>query len=161
MKLLSWDFGSGIHLLEWCVSQLGQSLFITLHKLFILLIVHIYLLLLCIYLLFLLFVVHKLFLLPPSVLNFEIYDNELKKKIKIVPPFTDDGAVTLYRVGHCVDMSRGPMMAHTGLLGKVAVVAAHQLGEHLHRVQGVALPSDILVSFFFSFYMVQRVFCIC
>jgi len=78
-------------------------------------------------------------------------------KLRQVPGIAEahDGAVTLYRVGHCVDMSRGPMMAHTGLLGKVAVVAAHQLGEHLHRVQGVALPSDILMNHF-SFGILQQ-----
>ena len=53
--------------------------------------------------------------------------------------------MVVYRVGDLVDISRGPMMANTGQLGRVSITAVHKISDDLHRVQGVALPKDILV----------------
>ena len=54
--------------------------------------------------------------------------------------------VTLYRVGDHVDISRGPMIGNSSLLGKCTISAVHQLPKqddqtHFYRVQGVALPT--------------------
>lgn len=56
--------------------------------------------------------------------------------------------VTLYRVGDHVDISKGPMIASSSLLGKCTVSAVHQLPKQddkstLYRIQGVALPTGI------------------
>ena len=53
--------------------------------------------------------------------------------------------MVLYRVGDLVDASRGPMIANTGQLGRVSITAVHRIHDSVHRVQGVALPSAILV----------------
>lgn len=50
-------------------------------------------------------------------------------------------SVTLYRVGNHIDISRGPMIASTGLIGRASVTAVHQLNG-LYRFQGVALPRE-------------------
>lgn len=62
--------------------------------------------------------------------------------------------VTLYRVGDHVDISKGPMVANSSLLGKCTVSAVHQLPKqkdqaetaNLCRVQGVALPAGITMN---------------
>lgn len=60
--------------------------------------------------------------------------------------------VTLYRVGDHVDISRGPMIANSSLLGKCTISAVHQLpkpednSSSLYRVQGVALPTGITMN---------------
>lgn len=61
--------------------------------------------------------------------------------------------VTLYRVGSHIDISRGPMIASTRFLGKCTVAAVHEVakeGENgsIYRVQGVALPSGIIINHF-------------
>lgn len=56
--------------------------------------------------------------------------------------------VTLYRVGDHVDISKGPMIGSSSLLGKCTIAAVHPIdtSNHksikgaLYRVQGVALP---------------------
>lgn len=59
--------------------------------------------------------------------------------------------VSLYRVGDHVDISKGPMVATSSLLGKCTVSSVHQLpkqddGTSLYRVQGVALPAGITMN---------------
>jgi len=61
---------------------------------------------------------------------------------------SNEGSVVVYRVGDLVDMSRGPMMAHTGQVGRVSVTAVHRVSQDLYRVQGVALPKDIRMNHF-------------
>lgn len=63
------------------------------------------------------------------------------------------GSVVLYRVGTHIDISRGPMISSTGHLGRVSITAAHQIGDEMagntfYRVQGVALPTDIIINHF-------------
>ncbi|KAK3930308.1 39S ribosomal protein L39, mitochondrial [Frankliniella fusca] len=49
--------------------------------------------------------------------------------------------VVIYRLGDHVDISRGPMMSHTGLIGRCTIASVHYLKEdQLYRFQGVALP---------------------
>lgn len=65
--------------------------------------------------------------------------------------------VTLYRVGDFIDVSKGPMMSHTGHLNKCTITAVHplpqasQISNTLYRIQGIGLPSGFLVSFHFTF----------
>lgn len=59
--------------------------------------------------------------------------------------------VTLYRVGDHVDISKGPMVGNSSLLGKCTVSAVHSLPKQsdnsiLYRVQGVALPTGITMN---------------
>lgn len=62
------------------------------------------------------------------------------------------GSVILYRVDKHVDISRGPMIASTGFLGKCTVSAVHQVADEepgaLYRVQGVALPVGFIINHF-------------
>lgn len=56
--------------------------------------------------------------------------------------------VVVYRIGEFVEVSRGPMIANTGHLGKVSIVAVHPIETsegRLFRVQGVALPKGFMV----------------
>lgn len=58
----------------------------------------------------------------------------------------------MYRVDKHVDISRGPMIASTGLLGKCTVSAVHQVADEepgaIYRVQGVGLPVGFIVNHF-------------
>ena len=59
--------------------------------------------------------------------------------------------VTLYRVGQFIDFSVGPMIPHTGILGKTNVTAVHQVNAScgkLYRFQGCALPSQLPMHFY-------------
>lgn len=61
--------------------------------------------------------------------------------------------MVLYRVGDHVDISRGPMMSLTSLLGRCTISAVHRLTEPVgdvtfYRVQGVALPTGIIINHF-------------
>ncbi len=65
---------------------------------------------------------------------------------------SEGNSLVLYRIGDFVDISRGPMMSHTGLLGKCTIGALHHLtearsiSETLYRIQGVAIPAGFHVS---------------
>lgn len=80
-------------------------------------------------------------------------DNQYKsKQIPEIASTSHDGnTVCLYRIGDFVDISRGPMMSHTGILGRCTITGVHPLPEAksisdtLYRVQGVALPAGFLV----------------
>lgn len=59
----------------------------------------------------------------------------------------------LYRVGRHVDISRGPMIASTALLGKCTISAVHRVADEaevgaFYRVQGVALPVGFIINHF-------------
>ena len=64
----------------------------------------------------------------------------------------DSEHVTLYRVADHIDISVGPMIAHTGIIGRVAVTAVHRIERgsdgRLFRFQGVALPSTLMMNHF-------------
>ncbi|XP_053679198.1 39S ribosomal protein L39, mitochondrial [Anopheles nili] len=66
----------------------------------------------------------------------------------------NNGQVTVYRVGEHLDISKGPMMSSTGLLGRCTISAAHPIkdgsenGKYFYRMQGVALPSVLRISHF-------------
>lgn len=69
----------------------------------------------------------------------------------------DGNTVTIYRLGNFLDISRGPLMNHTGQLGKCTVTALHSLAketgiETMYRLQGVALPAGFLVSLYIQMH---------
>nr|CAG4647246.1 EOG090X0A3R [Megafenestra aurita]SVE92533.1 EOG090X0A3R [Megafenestra aurita] len=57
-------------------------------------------------------------------------------------------SVTVYRVGDHIDISRGPMIASTSLVGRCSIASVHKLESGIYRFQGVALPSDIYINHF-------------
>lgn len=62
-----------------------------------------------------------------------------------------NGRITLYRLGHHIDISRGPMIASTSFLGKCTVSAVHKIADEgsdsaMYRVQGVALPTGFVLN---------------
>lgn len=65
-----------------------------------------------------------------------------------------NGIITLYRVGDHVDISRGPMVGSTRMIGKCTIAAIHQIpfperqGTHFYRAQGVALPIGLNLNHF-------------
>ncbi|XP_055533649.1 39S ribosomal protein L39, mitochondrial [Wyeomyia smithii] len=66
----------------------------------------------------------------------------------------NNGVVTVYRVGEHVDISKGPMISSSGLLGKCTIAAAHAVSPAstnqlaLYRIQGVALPVGLNINHF-------------
>jgi len=68
----------------------------------------------------------------------------------------------LYRLGDFVDISKGPMMTHSGHVSKCTIGAVHRLpqckeiSETMYRVQGVALPDGILLNHFAYSIIEQR-----
>lgn len=82
-------------------------------------------------------------------LAFEIFkDNPYKREQ--LPSISKSGSVILYRVGNHVDISRGPMIGSTGLLGRCTISSVHKIDDELtgslYRVQGVALPVGVIIN---------------
>jgi len=85
-------------------------------------------------------------------------DNKYKKEqIPQISKASPTGnSLVLYRIGDFVDISRGPMMSNTDLLGKCTITSLFPLKEakdispSIYRVQGVAIPSGFHVSLYFS-----------
>ncbi|XP_012283942.1 39S ribosomal protein L39, mitochondrial isoform X2 [Orussus abietinus] len=69
-------------------------------------------------------------------------------KVKQIPDIAEHyKTITLYRIGDHIDISRGPMVGNTNLVGRATVTAVHKIQsddvECLYRFQGVALPHGI------------------
>ena len=65
-------------------------------------------------------------------------DTESKKK------------VSLYKVGEYVDISKGPMIANTSLIGRFELTGIFDVqSKHgiIQRIQGVSIPQDLHVIF--------------
>ncbi|XP_015596238.1 39S ribosomal protein L39, mitochondrial [Cephus cinctus] len=79
---------------------------------------------------------------------------ENRFKIKQIPDIAkhNENRITLYRIGDHIDISKGPMVGNTSLVGRTTVAAVHKIqtdeGENLYRFQGVAIPSGILMNSF-------------
>ncbi|XP_076644462.1 mitochondrial ribosomal protein L39 [Halictus rubicundus] len=58
--------------------------------------------------------------------------------------------VVLYRVGEHIDISKGPMVGNTNLIGRSTITAVHKLPQNdsVYRFQGIALPKGILLNHF-------------
>lgn len=76
--------------------------------------------------------------------NEMFYDNPFKKEQLPSISNQNNGRVILYRIGEHIDISRGPMIGNSNLLGKCTISSIHQLTTEndftYYRVQGVALP---------------------
>ena len=72
-------------------------------------------------------------------------DNPFKSKQ--IPDITSsyNGKVILYRIGDHIDISRGPMVGCTGIIGKGSVCAVQKIDsdetERMYRFQGIALAT--------------------
>lgn len=80
-------------------------------------------------------------------------DNPFKsEQIPSIAKDSDNDRVTMYRLGDHVDISKGPMVNNSGLMGRVTVTAVHKLEEGpvngLYRFQGIALPKGIMLNHF-------------
>lgn len=76
-------------------------------------------------------------------------------KTKQIPNITQDSEnemVTLYRIGDHIDISKGPVVGNTRLIGRCTIASVHKIqledGEDLFRFQGVAIPKGILINHF-------------
>lgn len=82
------------------------------------------------------------------------HDNPFKREQIPSVAAQNNGQVTVYRVGEHVDISKGPMMGSTGLLGRCTISASHPIkegserGKHFYRMQGVALPAVLRIGHF-------------
>ncbi|XP_071565744.1 large ribosomal subunit protein mL39 [Temnothorax nylanderi] len=90
---------------------------------------------------------------PCSVALDMFQDNPFKsEQIPNIAKHNDNDKVTLYRLGDHVDISKGPMVGNSGLIGRVTVSAVHKLTnaavDGLYRFQGIALPKGILLNHF-------------
>lgn len=80
-------------------------------------------------------------------------DNPFKsQQIPSIAKNSDNDKVPLYRLGDHIDISKGPMVSNSGLMGRVTVTAVHKLADGpvdgLYRFQGIALPKGILLNHF-------------
>jgi len=89
----------------------------------------------------------------PIELAKEVFkENPFKsKQLEMIETKNTNSNVTLYRVGKYIDFSVGPMILHTGVIGKVNVTAVHQIETSLgklYRFQGCALPTQLPMHFY-------------
>ncbi|XP_039295077.1 39S ribosomal protein L39, mitochondrial [Nilaparvata lugens] len=79
-------------------------------------------------------------------------DNSFKvEQIPDIASNNPSNTVTVYRAGDHIDISRGPMVAGTGFIGRATITAVHQIETDLgqfYRFQGVALPRGIMLNHF-------------
>ncbi|XP_076761452.1 mitochondrial ribosomal protein L39 [Xylocopa sonorina] len=63
---------------------------------------------------------------------------------------SNNNKITLYRIGDHVDISKGPMIGNSSLIGRCTIAAVHKVPEkeYLYRFQGVALPKGVLLNQF-------------
>lgn len=78
---------------------------------------------------------------------------ENKFKLQQIPDISQNsgGKVTLYRVGSHIDISKGPMISNTSLIGRCFVTSVHSIETDdgkLYRFQGIALPKGLLLNHF-------------
>ncbi|KAK2578768.1 hypothetical protein KPH14_008873 [Odynerus spinipes] len=74
------------------------------------------------------------------------------KQIPDIAAHNIENKITLYRIGDHVDISKGPMVGNTNLIGRCTIAAVHEVTtdeqEHIYRFQGVAIPKGILLNHF-------------
>ncbi|OXU18933.1 hypothetical protein TSAR_007951, partial [Trichomalopsis sarcophagae] len=79
-------------------------------------------------------------------------DNPFKSKQIPDIAKSNEGRITLYRIGEHIDISKGPMVGNTGIVGRVTVASVHKIEseetDHMYRFQGVALPKGIMLNHF-------------
>lgn len=94
-------------------------------------------------------------------LAFEIF-KDCPFKREQLPSISKDGSVIIYRIGDHIDISRGPMMASTALLGRCTIGSAFKIADinktdSFYRVQGVALPNEIVVNHYVFSILADRI----
>lgn len=94
-------------------------------------------------------------------LAFEIF-KDCPFKREQLPSISKDGSVIIYRVGDHIDISRGPMMSSTALLGRCTVGSVFKIADinqtdSFYRVQGVALPNEIVVNHYVFSILEDRI----
>ncbi|KAL2746356.1 hypothetical protein V1477_004726 [Vespula maculifrons] len=81
------------------------------------------------------------------------HENPFKfEQIPDIAAHSVDNKITLYRVGDHIDISKGPMISNTNIIGRCTVAAIHKLisdnNEIIYRFQGIAIPKGILLNHF-------------
>lgn len=94
-------------------------------------------------------------------LAFEIF-KDCPFKREQLPSISKDGSVVIYRVGDHIDISRGPMMGSTALLGRCTIGSVFKTADinktdSFYRVQGVALPKEIVVNHYVFSILEDRI----
>ncbi|XP_017892538.1 39S ribosomal protein L39, mitochondrial [Ceratina calcarata] len=71
---------------------------------------------------------------------------------------SNNNKVSLYRIGQHIDISKGPMVGNSSLIGRCTIAAIHKVPnkENLYRFQGVALPQGVLLNQFAYGLLVNR-----
>lgn len=68
-------------------------------------------------------------------------------------------SLTVYKVGDFVDISKGPMIANTSLIGRFEVTGVFNVDNPKHgtlqRIQGVSIPAHLNLHFW-TFNMLAR-----
>lgn len=67
--------------------------------------------------------------------------------------------VTLYRMGEHVDISKGPMVGNSNIMGRFTMTAIHKIqkeGVEMMRFQGVALPRGVMLNHFMYGILEER-----
>ncbi|PAA84781.1 hypothetical protein BOX15_Mlig016296g2 [Macrostomum lignano] len=87
----------------------------------------------------------------PVVMEMFKHNEAKQAAIRSILQSKPDQILTVYRVGNFVDLSSGPMISRTGLIGRFAFAAVHQIDApdfgQLMRVQGFAVPRAFLTHF--------------
>ncbi|XP_015377933.1 PREDICTED: 39S ribosomal protein L39, mitochondrial [Diuraphis noxia] len=87
-------------------------------------------------------------------------ENKFKKEqVPNIAQQSIDKKVILYRIDDHIDISKGPMIGNTNLLGRCSITAVHRLDTkngHLYRFQGVSLPVNIMLNHFAYSLLEQR-----
>ncbi|CAK9823519.1 39S ribosomal protein L39, mitochondrial [Anthophora retusa] len=75
-------------------------------------------------------------------------DNHIK--LEQIPNIAkcNNNKITLYRIGDHVDISKGPMVGNSSLIGRCTIAAVHKISEedNLYRFQGIALPKGVMLN---------------
>ncbi|KAL7290188.1 hypothetical protein TKK_0015897 [Trichogramma kaykai] len=79
-------------------------------------------------------------------------DNPFKNKQIPNIAQNHNGKIVLYRIGDFIDISQGPMVGSTGIIGKATIASVHKVEsnetDRLYRFQGVALPKGTRLNHF-------------
>lgn len=80
-------------------------------------------------------------------------DNPFKtKQIPDITKSSESNTITLYRIGDHIDISRGPMVGNTNIVGRATVAAVHKIespeSDRMYRFQGIAIPRGIFLNHF-------------
>lgn len=94
-------------------------------------------------------------------LAFEIF-KDCPFKREQLPSISKDGSVVIYRVDDHIDISRGPMMGSTALLGRCTIGSVFKIcdinqTDSFYRVQGVALPKEIILNHYAFSILEERI----